>query len=178
MEVFRDPAIRKDFRDTLLYLVPICAVFAYLKVIMHGRAYEFQGFSEKERRLLYTQEAVRQGINQALWLVTFCTSHKVLEKLLPKWKGVKLLVASCVLSSIPDTFLRPKMTAWLSKKILDRPNNLSADINPVKRTHFSSPAVNTVMPKPAMQAGQIPVAAFGNYYPRTAFYNPLGGLYR
>ncbi len=102
-------------------LIGVSMLMTGLKVLMHGKAYQAEGFSASARRLLHVQELVRQSISTVIWLATLCMSYEyVVKKYFPGMTNGQQVVLSSVLSQIPDTFVRPFVTARVSKYFLGK----------------------------------------------------------
>ena len=89
-----------------------------IKTLVHGKAYEHEGFSEKDRRLLFVQEAVRQSVSTGLWLGSLCASMAITKRAFPKLSPMNYALVSNLISTMPDAFVRPFLTAKLSKHFL------------------------------------------------------------
>ena len=91
-----------------------------LKTFMHGKAYQAEGFSPSDQRLLYVQEWTRQSISTVLWLVSLVASAVVTRKLFPKHGELQQVLITNLISSVPDALVRPFLTAKISKLFLNR----------------------------------------------------------
>lgn len=90
-----------------------------IKTWMHSKAYQNEGFSKEDRQLLNTQEWVRQSISTALWLTSLVVSYLAVKKVLPQQSQMGRILLTNLISSLPDAFLRPFLTAKISKRLLD-----------------------------------------------------------
>lgn len=99
--------------------IPLSLGLTALKVVMHSKAYQQEGFSKDDQRLLFTQEMVRQVVSTGFWLMSLCFAYEaIVEKRFPKRNPMEKVLIANVLSQIPDTFVRPFLTAKLSKTLL------------------------------------------------------------
>lgn len=155
-------------------LIPLGLGMTALKIVMHGSAYQREGFKDKELKLLYTQEAVRQTISSLLWLGTLCFSYEFgVKKLFPQLSPAGRMLVSSLISQVPDTFVRPFLTAKVCKWILG-----TAISTPIKAPHASGTALqaNTLAPqKPPENIPFQGVGAISPYYtmPRRLPYSVL-----
>lgn len=89
---------------------------AMLKPYTFDRAYQREAyFSEQERKLMMTQESIRQFVSIGLYFGSAITSWFVSKKLFPDQKGFSHLTNTLLGSAVLDTFLRPIITAKLSR---------------------------------------------------------------
>lgn len=89
------------------------------KTLMHGRAYAKEGFSKDDQRLLYVQEWTRQSISTVLWLTSLVGSYLLVDRYLKVKDPMKKILLTNLISSLPDTFIRPGLTAKISKRFVD-----------------------------------------------------------
>jgi hypothetical protein len=106
-----------------------------LKTVMAGKAYQMEGYSSHDQKLLFVQEAVRQSVSTGLWLGSLMGSMVLTRRMFPGMGVMNTALTSNLLSMVPDTFVRPFLTAKLSKLFLkhnapetpvDRVNDYSA----------------------------------------------------
>ncbi len=115
----KSPSVQAKFKE-YGFLIPMSLAMTGLKVLMHGKAYQSEGYSQQDQKLLYVQEAVRQTISTVLWLGTLCFSYEyIVKKAFPKLSNMGQVLMSNLISQVPDTFVRPILTAKLSKAFLD-----------------------------------------------------------
>ncbi len=89
-----------------------------LKTWMHLKANQHAGLSLSQRRLLHQQEWIRQTVSTALWLGTSLATYVLLDNVFPSQSAVGRFLTSNLISSIPDTFIRPFVTARILKFVL------------------------------------------------------------
>jgi hypothetical protein len=182
-------------------MIPVSLALTGIKVLMHGQAYLHEGFSKEDRRLLYVQEATRQTISTALWLFTLCTSYEfIIKRAFPKLSPMGQILASNVVSSLPDTFLRPFLTAKLSRYILGGDDRAAETLRPqpfsvpskapaaslrvlqqpqTTLKPVASPQQPTTPSYQSMGVMQPYFAQQQMWYPSaSAYYPTLGGFYR
>lgn len=174
-------------------LIPISLALTALKVMMHSRAYRQEGFSQSDQKLLFTQEAVRQTISTGLWLIALCTSYElVVKRGFRHMTPMGQVLMSNVVSSIPDTFVRPFLTAKIAKWLLGdtRRPRLSKPVTPVPPVDKTPVTVNVLRSRPltnfkrpsvGSQPVYPPVVPFGQWYYNTPIpvtYYPLNPFYR
>lgn len=108
--------------DTKLYgtVFALNVPMTVLKTVMHGQAYKNEGFSPQEQKLLLVQEYVRQSVSTVLWLLSLVASVFATKKLFPKLaeKPLANALISNFISTIPDTFVRPFLTAHIVKRLM------------------------------------------------------------
>jgi hypothetical protein len=118
-QVAEDQPVWKKKMKEYGVLIGVSILMTGIKVLMHGKAYQAEGFSATARRLLHIQELVRQSVSTIIWLATLCMSYEyVVKKHFPNMSNGQQVVLSSVLSQIPDTFVRPFVTARVSRYLL------------------------------------------------------------
>jgi hypothetical protein len=122
-----------SFREYSM-VIGLNVAMTVLKTIMHGKAYEHENFPESDRKLLYVQEWVRQSVSTALWLTSLITSFVVIKKLLPNQSQMGRVLLTNLVSSVPDAFVRPFLTAKIAKHFLKDDLNQNAQSPPVKES--------------------------------------------
>lgn len=88
------------------------------KTWMHGKAYANEGFSQEDQRLLFTQEWIRQTVSTVLWLASLGGSYVLTKRLFPRQSQMARVFTTNLLSSVPDTFVRPFLTAKITRHLL------------------------------------------------------------
>lgn len=101
----------------LALLIGLNLLMAVVKPVIFSKAFQGTGFSQATQKVLTTSEWVRQGVGSALWMMSLCVSFALTEKLLPDLTPLAKLLSSTLISSVPDTFLRPVLTAQILKSL-------------------------------------------------------------
>ena len=91
-----------------------------LKTHFHSQAFRAQGFSSEQCEALETQEKVRQTISTVLWLTTLESAAAIILKFLPRYPEALRIPTAGLLSQLPDTFIRPPLTAWVTAKLMKK----------------------------------------------------------
>ena len=132
----RYPAVSNVGKILLSTLVP-----ALLKPYTFDRAYQREAyFSEQERKLMMTQESIRQFVSIGLYFGSAIASWFVSKKLFPAQKGFSHLTNTLLGSAVLDTFLRPVITAKLSRFFPSA--RLNGPTIPMRRIADEAPALS------------------------------------
>lgn len=143
------------------------------KVRMHARAYKQEGFSQKDQEMLAVQERVRQVVSTGLWMGSAAVSYFFLHELFPQKSPLTKFLASNVVSYLPDTFIRPFLTAKISKHFWPQAGsnrvNTEQGIAKDATSRMTSPSQNSPLSfqqiNPAIASGASPWGSVYSQHP-------------
>lgn len=154
----KQPKVQETGKTVLLGVVS-----AILKPLVFNEAYkhERKAFSPEERRLLFTQEVIRQAVSTTLWLGGMMASW-ALSKRFFKVGEFAHMTNALIGSSVLDVFVRPFLTAkvgaWFQpEKNLEVATKTSLPEQPVALT-------GPVMSAPGFRGDAYPAYPMGYGY--------------
>jgi len=92
-----------------------------LKVLVFDKAYQAEGYSDRDRKLLVHTEWIRQLVSAGLWLGASMSGLMMSQRLLPKANAMEHLLIGNLVAQLADTVIRPVMTAKLAKYFVPKP---------------------------------------------------------
>lgn len=105
-------------KNGLLFTINL--ITALVKIGIFDKAYKSEGFSQRDRKILITQEGVRQFLSAVLWLTSSMTAMSYLRRSSPKNSSMEHFLISNLFASFVDAVIRPFLTVKISKWFLDR----------------------------------------------------------
>lgn len=94
-----------------VFMVPVKVFTAY-------KAYDWQGFTSNDKRLLLTQEIARQATSTALWMSSLAASWGLSGQLVGPKQHLARFLSANLMASIVDSVARPFITAVATKHLL------------------------------------------------------------
>ena len=106
-----------------------------LKLYSFNKAFELNGFSPNDKKLLMTQEWARQLVSSGLWIGSLVASWGLSKRLFPQQKALFHLLSANAMSSVVDIVARPFATAKLTHWFMG-----NQPITPAKTENTSQPS--------------------------------------